>query len=132
LATIGSNPLTVDGETGDTIVKGQGTDGVVKNVALTPVVAVAGVGLVSGTISFFMISAQLVSIASLTLMLFAPYVAYQKWQLASLGGLRGQQNRLRHSVNRLSTENGTLTRSMNILEAQVQRYVMLHVYYIAL
>jgi hypothetical protein len=123
LATIGSNPLTRDEASGETVVKGEQTDAIVTKVAMTPVVAVAAVGLVSGMVSFFMITAQLVDLASITLMLFAPYVAYQKWQLASLGGLRGQQNRLRSSVNRLSTENGTLTRSVDHLETQVQRYV---------
>jgi hypothetical protein len=124
LATIGSNPLTQHG--GETVVKGEATDAIITHVALTPVAAVAVTGLVSGMVSFFMISVQLVDIASLTLILFAPYVVYQKWQLALLGGLRGQQNRLRNSVNRLSTENGTLTRSIDDLETHVHRYVALH------
>jgi hypothetical protein len=123
LASIGSNPLTRDADTGETVVKGEKTDGVVTNVAMIPVAAVTSIGLVSGMVSFFMISAQLVDLASITLMIFAPYVAYQKWQLSSLGGLRGQQNRLRKSANRLSEQNGVLKRSMDHLEAQVKRYV---------
>jgi hypothetical protein len=121
LATIGSNPLTKDETTGETVVKGETTDAVVTNVAMVPVAAVASVGLVSGMVSFFMISAQLVDLASITLILFAPYVLFQKWQLSSLGGMRGQQNRLRKSANRLTTQNGVLKRSMDHLEAQVKR-----------
>jgi hypothetical protein len=126
LASIGSNPLAKDETTGETVVKGESTDAVVTSVALTPVAVVAAVGLVSGLVSFFMIAAQLVDLASITLILFAPYVAYQKWQLASLGGMRGQQNRLRTSANKLSTENSKLTRSVDHLETQVRRYVMYH------
>jgi hypothetical protein len=126
LASIGSNPLAKDETTGETVVKGEPTDAVVTSVALTPVAVVAAVGLVSGLVSFFMIAAQLVDLASITLILFAPYVAYQKWQLASLGGMRGQQNRLRTSANKLSTENSKLTRSVDHLETQVRRYVMYH------
>lgn len=126
LATIGSNPLTTDASTGERTVKGEHTDAIVTNVSMTPVAAVTAVGLISGLVSFFMISAQLVDLASLTLILFAPYCLYQKWQLASLGGLRGQQNRLRNSVNRLSEQNGTLKRSLDHLETQVKRYVAKH------
>jgi hypothetical protein len=123
LATIGSNPLIKDEDTGETVVKGETTDAIVTNVAMVPVAAVAATGLISGMVSFLTISAQLVDLASITLIMFAPYVAYQKWQLSSLGGLRGQQNRLRKSANRLSEQNGVLKRSMDHLEAQVKRYV---------
>jgi hypothetical protein len=126
LASIGSNPLAKDATTGETVVKGEDSDAAITSVALSPVAAVAAVGLISGLVSFFMIAAQLVDLASLTLIVSAPYVAYQKWQLASLGGMRGQQNRLRTSANRLSTENSKLTGSVDQLERQVRRYVMLH------
>jgi hypothetical protein len=128
LANIGSNPLTVDEATGETVVKGEKTDGLVMNVAASPVTAVSAVGLVSGIMSFFMIASRLVDIASLTLILFAPYVAYQKWQLAGLGGMRGQQNRLRKSANELTVQNGKLTQSVDEFEQQVQRYVSIYLY----
>lgn len=38
----------------------------------------------------------LVDVASISLIALAPYTIYQKRQLRKLGGLRGQQNELRH------------------------------------
>ena len=37
----------------------------------------------------------LVDVASVTLFALAPYAVYQKYQLAELGGMRGQMNDLR-------------------------------------
>jgi hypothetical protein len=67
---------TSDKTAGETVVvKGESTDAVVTSVALSPVAAVAAVGLILGLVSFFMIAAQLVDLARLTLIVFAPHVA---------------------------------------------------------
>jgi hypothetical protein len=48
-------------------------------------------------------------------MFLAPYAAYQKRTLVKLGGLRGQQNQLRTSVNALFHQNRTLHDSVDKL-----------------
>jgi len=122
LANIGSSPVetTADGEV---VVQGEATDAWVTALHTAPVAAVAFVGLVSGIASFVLITGRLVDIASLTVILFAPLVVLQKFKLSQLGGMRGQQNRLRRSANELTKQNTHLTQSLDELTRHVARYV---------
>jgi hypothetical protein len=64
---------------------------------------------------------HLVDAASYTTVGLAPYAAYQKHQLQQLGGMRGQQNQLRSSVNELQEQNNILTLSLDKLDTQVTK-----------
>ena len=58
---------------------------------------------------------------SVMTMTMTPFCAYQKRELNELGGMRGQQNQLRQSVNQLQTENNILTTSVDQLELNVNQ-----------
>jgi len=118
---IGSDPITTDAETGDTIVKGEETDRLVTGAKPSIVQLIAAGGLVSAFVSFFLVAHQLVDLASVMLMLISPVVFYQKHLLRELGGLRGQQNRLRRSVNKFMVENAKLSNSVTELEGHVDK-----------
>lgn len=51
--------------------------------------------LCPAALSMVMTASVLVDVASITLFALAPYAVYQKYQLAELGGMRGQMNDLR-------------------------------------
>jgi hypothetical protein len=52
-------------------------------------------------------------------MAVAPLAAYQKFKLNQLGGMRGQQNQLRASVNVMTSENNKLSQNISVLEASL-------------
>jgi uncharacterized protein YlxW (UPF0749 family) len=61
----------------------------------------------------------MVDIASISCMCLAPYAVYQKKQLKALGGMRGQQNELRQSVNTFHAENQKLEQNVTNLQQSV-------------
>lgn len=69
----------------------------------------------------FFTEGHVVNTACLFTMLLAPYAAIQKRTLRGLGGMRGQQNQLRTSVNTLSDQNRILHNSVEKLETQVTK-----------
>jgi hypothetical protein len=58
-------------------------------------------------------------IVTLISMAVAPLAAYQKFKLNQLGGMRGQQNQLRASVNVMTSENNKLSQHISVLEASL-------------
>lgn len=63
----------------------------------------------------------LVDVASVCSFGMLPLVAIQKRRIKSMGGMRGQTNELRHSVNRISEENNVLHSSLSGLELEVTK-----------
>lgn len=125
LSQIGSNPLEHDVEIGDAEggrrhkVKGEATDGFVTHLHQYGVQGFCVIAFVSGVVSLVLVVAHLVDFSSLFLMALAPLAFWQKTQLKSLGGMRGQQNELREHVNKLTSENGKLKTSIDQMEEQV-------------
>ena len=81
------------------------------------------VGFGSAIASMFMISGIWVGFTSLFTIALSPLAVWQRVQLDSLGGMRGQQNALRQKVNNLTSENNKLTSSIDDFEQQVEKYV---------
>ena len=61
---------------------------------------------------------SIVDVASICLFGLAPLVVFQKAKLHKLGGLRGQINEMRMSVNTFNAENNKLTKSIDGLQAE--------------
>ena len=125
LSQIGSNPTETTAD-GQVVVKGEENDFLVEGgnvLKAHGIQAVAAGGGVAALITMILLQGQLIDIASLATVILAPLVFWQKMQLNALGGMRAQQNALRHSVNRLTTENGKLSEANTQLEAKVDGYV---------
>lgn len=123
ISEIGSNPLETN-EAGETVVKGEGDDFFITNVHQYFIQAVAVFGGATALITMVLLEGQLIDIASLGTMLLAPLVFWQKMQLNKLGGMRKQQNELRHSVNRFTVENNKLQEANTQLEKEVDGSVI--------
>jgi hypothetical protein len=82
--------------------------------------ATAVIGGMAALVAMILIDQQLLDISAFCTIVLAPLVFWQKIQLKKLGGMRGQQNALRASVNRLTVENGKLAEANNQLEGQVE------------
>lgn len=137
LDEIGSVPLEEEGRTDDDDVeegkegspapslpkvKGEDTDGLILGIApqyIVPLVAV--VGFFSGLASFVIVVGHVVDLASVTLVLLAPLVLYQRKQLSKLGSFRMLHNETRRKVNRLHNQNIILSESVSKLETHVER-----------
>lgn len=134
LSQIGSDPTETTAD-GQVVVKGEENDFLVEggNVFKAHgIQALAAGGGVAALITMILLQGQLIDIACLATVVLAPLVVYQKMQLNELGGMRAQQNALRHSVNRLTTENGKLSDANTQLEAKVDRYVSGDIIFIAI
>lgn len=62
---------------------------------------------------------SIVDVASVLLFVLAPLTVYQKAKLKELGGMRGQINEMRMSVNEFSAENEKLTQNIDNLATEV-------------
>ena len=121
ISQIGSHP-TEQNEEGETVVKGEQNDYWITHVHEHGIQAISVVGGVAALITMVLLEGQLIDIASLGTMLLSPLVFWQKMQLNELGGMRKQQNELRHSVNRFTVENNKLEEANTQLEAQNEGY----------
>ncbi|KAL7573365.1 hypothetical protein ACA910_011725 [Epithemia clementina (nom. ined.)] len=117
---IGSHPLE-EAEDGRHKVKGESTDGWVTGAHEYGIQALCVIGFVSALTSMILIVGHLSDICSLLTMVICPMVFWQKTQLKSLGGMRGQQNALREKVNTLTAENSKLSSSIDTMERQVEQ-----------
>ena len=71
--------------------------------------------------TLFLTEGHIADAASFSTFALAPYAAYQKRQLKDLGGLRGQHNALRETVNGLTAQNNILDGSIDTLALQVNK-----------
>ena len=129
LNQIGSNPMEQDETTGQHKVKGEKTDGFITGIHDYGIQGLSIVGFLAAVISMILIEAHLVDFTSLLTMILCPLIFWQKTQLKSLGGMRGQQNSLREKVNTLTNENAKLTSSIDVMEQQVEQYVFVYLYF---
>ena len=119
VAGVGKPPVSV--ENGKLVVKGEESDSWIEQFAGFHLIIIVGaVGLISGTLSFVLVSGQIVNLASLLLMMASPLVIYQRVKLEKLGSFRSQQNRLRHDTNRLAGEIQGYTATRESLQSQVK------------
>jgi len=72
--------------------------------------------------TLFLTEGHIADAASFSTFALAPYAAYQKRQLKDLGGLRGQHNALRETVNGLTAQN-------NILDGSIDTLAVLRIWY---
>ena len=128
LNQIGSHPMEQDETTGQHKVKGEKTDGFITGIHDYGIQGLSIVGFLAAVISMILIEAHLVDFTSLLTMILCPLIFWQKIQLKSLGGMRGQQNSLRDKVNTLTNENAKLTSSIDVMEQQVEQYVFIYLY----
>jgi hypothetical protein len=77
--------------------------------------------VVSAAATMLLTEGHVVNTSCLLTMLLAPYAAIQKRTLRGLGGMRGQQNQLRSSVNAISEQNRILHNSVEKLETEVTK-----------
>lgn len=81
------------------------------------IVAAAGFGI--AVFAIFTTGSLLVDITGGILLLFSPYLAYQKRIINDLGSFRDHHNRLREQVNEFIVQNNVLTRNVDRLEGSV-------------
>jgi len=107
-------PVNEDGS-----IKGEDTDEFHNkiNPHVMDIVGVAGMTCSAATL--FLTEGHIADAASFSTFALAPYAAYQKRQLKDLGGLRGQHNALRETVNGLTAQNNILDGSIDTLALQV-------------
>ena len=112
--SIGESPQEPDGT-----IKGEETDGRITKVSpsIMDIVGITGFG--SSVATMILTEGHVVTTACLSTMVLAPYAALQKRELKGLGGMRGQQNELRASVNTMSQENNILHGSITKMETQI-------------
>ena len=91
LGSLGSNPF--DGEPDK--VKGEDTDSLVTSVNGGLFAMFALGAMATAVLSMVATISVLVDVASISLLMLAPYTVYQKRTLRKLGGMRGQLNGLR-------------------------------------
>mmetsp|Transcript_24117 Transcript_24117/g.39909 ORF Transcript_24117/g.39909 Transcript_24117/m.39909 type:complete len:269 (-) Transcript_24117:1065-1871(-) len=111
---IGSSPQNEDGT-----IKGEDTDAIHDKVKPSIMDIMGIAGMATSITTLVLTTGHLVDAASYTTVGLAPLAAYQKHQLQKLGGMRGQQNQLRSSVNDLQEQNNILTTSLDKLDVQV-------------
>lgn len=116
IATIGESPQNDDGS-----IQGNDDDALIHKVHPGIMDAVALLGIGGCLATMVMTDGHTVDAASLLTMTMTPFSAYQKRELNELGGMRGQQNQLRQSVNQLHTENNILASSVDQLEVNVNQ-----------
>ena len=120
--SIGAPPVKQDPETGKTVIKGEETDSWVTGSSFSIVSLVALTGLVTGILSWTLVTSYLVDVASLILVcVVAPTVVYQKHLLNKLGSFRHQHNILRHLVRTFQAENNRLAGTVDQLEKHAER-----------
>jgi hypothetical protein len=118
VGSIGSSPLSIDQETGETTVKGEESDQFATKANFHVVELLAVAAFVSGGLTFYYVVGGLFDLMSITLLVISPLVAVQKVKLRKLGGFRGQHNRLREQVGLLHEQNNSLKRSIDELDKQ--------------
>lgn len=116
IATIGESPLNDDGS-----IQGSDDDALIHKVHPGIMDSVALLGIGGSLLTMVLTNGLVVDAASVMTMTMTPFCAYQKRELNELGGMRGQQNQLRQSVNQLQTENNILTTSVDQLELNVNQ-----------
>ena len=111
---VGESPQNADGT-----IKGEDTDEMHNKLKPTVVDVAALAGLGTSISTMVLTEGHIVDAACYSTCLCAPLIAYQKRSLNSMGGLRGQQNILRESVNEMSAENDKLQGSIERLSETV-------------
>ena len=115
ISQIGSPP--VDASTRE--IKGASNDGWITRMPWGLVEGTCGAAFFVAGFAFFTLAAQLVDLASFSLLLLAPYALYQRRQLRELGSLRQVHNQMRSDVNELAHENEEMKERTTRLEQQI-------------
>jgi hypothetical protein len=76
-------------------------------------------GAVGSSLLSYQLNSVLTKVAAVSTLVLGPYAAYQKRKLRLLGGLRQQQNALRHSTNDFQLQNEVLHRKLTRLDSSV-------------
>uniref|UniRef100_A0A7S3LGH9 Uncharacterized protein n=1 Tax=Amphora coffeiformis TaxID=265554 RepID=A0A7S3LGH9_9STRA len=119
ISQIGSPPVEKT-EDGEQIIKGEETDWMITSFLMHHLIqSLAVLGGVAALVTFILMEGRLVDMASFITIILAPLVFWQKMQLNALGGMRGQINEMRATVNRLKVENSKLEDANTQLQTQV-------------
>lgn len=99
--------------------KGEKSDAGVTKAPIPLVVSVSILGVSIATFTMLATVNTLIDIAAGFIILFCPYLVYQKRLLSELGTFRALHNRLRTKVNELMLQNNVLTSNVDKLESAV-------------